>query len=66
MMMPGTILHVEKVTSVAGEEEVPFTVTERTQSYFADIVISPHMVSDHMSWYLRDALDSIVEEGLKV
>ena len=65
MMMPGTILHVEKYKPVGREDGVPFTVTERNQSYFEDIVISPNMVSDHFPWHLTGALDAIVDEGLK-
>ena len=59
MMMPGVILHVEKLNNE--EEDAMFCVSEKSQSYFADIVVSPHMISDHKPYNLTDALHAIVE-----
>ena len=58
MMMPGVILHMEKLNV---GEEATFTVSEKAQSCFTDIVVSPHMISDHMPYNVTDALDAIVK-----
>ena len=59
MMMPGVILHMEKLNNMG--EEATFTVSEKAQSCFTDIVVSPHMISDHMPYNVTDALDAIVK-----
>ena len=46
---------------ISARDSVSFRVSEKPPSEFADIVVSPRMLTDHLANVLCDVLDAIVE-----
>lgn len=61
MMVPGTIMHVDRPPRISSTDGVSFRVSEKPHSDFADIVVSPRMLTDHLANVVCDVLDAIVE-----